>query len=286
MERVLGGVRPHLMISDPPYGVDYDPGWRNRAGLSETKRTGKVLNDDRADWREAWALFPGDVAYVWHGALHATTVAESLIACGFHIRAQIVWAKERLVLGRGDFTGSTSHVSLPARWCGGSSSPGQDRRRRRSRKCRSRLSGKATSSCPTIPTRASFGTAAGGSPASASGTIAGCCTPFPPDVSSRGTPEHRFSVRLSPEAADKQVVYLMRRGDWWRVGRVRLFNSRGFGLATRLSDNRAEEAWIISVHGTTCQAVRRTSPVVPIRHSDDALGGRSARAGPSVARPR
>lgn len=36
------------------------------------------MNDDRADWREAWALFPGDVAYVyvWHGALHATTVAE------------------------------------------------------------------------------------------------------------------------------------------------------------------------------------------------------------------
>lgn len=50
-----------------------------------------------------WALFPGEVAYVWHGALHATTVAESLKASGFDIRAQIVWAKERLVLGRGDF---------------------------------------------------------------------------------------------------------------------------------------------------------------------------------------
>jgi putative transposase len=69
----------------------------------KAKRTGKVLNDDRADWREAWALFPGDVAYVWHGALHATTVAESLIACGFAIRSQIIWAKERLVLSRGDY---------------------------------------------------------------------------------------------------------------------------------------------------------------------------------------
>ena len=58
--------------------MNYDPAWRNKAGLSATKRTGKVLNDDRADWREAWALFPGEVAYVWHGALHATTVAESL----------------------------------------------------------------------------------------------------------------------------------------------------------------------------------------------------------------
>ena len=62
------------------------PSWRNKAGAASTRRTGKVLNDDRADWREAWALFPGDVAYVWHGALHAATVAESLEAAGFAIR--------------------------------------------------------------------------------------------------------------------------------------------------------------------------------------------------------
>ena len=103
VERVLNGVTPLLMVSDPPYGVEYDPGWRNQAGAARTRRTGKVLNDDRADWREAWALFPGDVAYVWHGALHATTVAESLEVAGFAIRSQIIWAKERLVLGRGDY---------------------------------------------------------------------------------------------------------------------------------------------------------------------------------------
>ena len=91
------------MVTDPPYGVAYDPGWRNAAGASATMRTGKVMNDDRADWREAWALFPGDVAYVWHGALHATTVAESLEAAGFGIRSQIIWAKDRLVLSRGDY---------------------------------------------------------------------------------------------------------------------------------------------------------------------------------------
>ena len=79
VERLLGDVKPLLMVTDPPYGVEYDPGWRNKAGAAATKRTGKVLNDDRADWREAWALFPGDVAYVWHGALHATTVADSLM---------------------------------------------------------------------------------------------------------------------------------------------------------------------------------------------------------------
>ena len=103
VERVLDGVKPLLLVSDPPYGVEYDPGWRNKTGAAKTKRTGKVLNDDRADWREAWALFPGDVAYVWHGALHAATVAESLEAVGFNVRSQIIWAKDRLVLSRGDY---------------------------------------------------------------------------------------------------------------------------------------------------------------------------------------
>jgi DNA modification methylase len=100
---LLDGVEPHLMVTDPPYGVEYDPSWRNDALSSATKRVGKVMNDDRSDWREAWALFPGDVAYIWHGALHATTVAESLLAAGFDVRSQIIWAKERLVLSRGDY---------------------------------------------------------------------------------------------------------------------------------------------------------------------------------------
>ncbi len=103
VERLLAGAVPHLMVTDPPYGVEYDPAWRNEAGVSATARTGRVSNDDRADWREAWALFPGDVAYVWHAGVHARTVAESLEASGLMIRSQIIWAKPRFVLGRGDY---------------------------------------------------------------------------------------------------------------------------------------------------------------------------------------
>ena len=103
VDRVMGGVRPMLMVTDPPYGVEYDPSWRNKALGQATSRTGKVLNDDKADWRETWSLFPGDVAYIWHGALHATTVADSLIASGFNVRSQIIWAKDRLILSRGDY---------------------------------------------------------------------------------------------------------------------------------------------------------------------------------------
>ena len=101
--RLLGDDAPALMVTDPPYGVAYDPQWRHRLGVNDSKRTGNVLNDDQADWTAAWALFPGEIAYVWHGALHAATVARSLTETGFSIRAQIVWAKSRLVIGRGDY---------------------------------------------------------------------------------------------------------------------------------------------------------------------------------------
>ena len=90
---MLGGVAPHLMVTDPPYGVNYDPAWCNQAGRSingTTRRiatgtvikpigaraVGKVVNDDRADWREAWALFPGSVAYIWHAGTKAGIVQD------------------------------------------------------------------------------------------------------------------------------------------------------------------------------------------------------------------
>lgn len=101
---LLEGEKPHLMVTDPPYGVNYDPSWRAAAGVGSTgAATGKVLNDDKADWRDAWKLFPGSVAYVWHGGLHGAVVQESLEACEFRVRAQIIWFKTRPVLSRGAY---------------------------------------------------------------------------------------------------------------------------------------------------------------------------------------
>lgn len=103
---LLGDVRPHLMVTDPPYGVNYDPAWRVKFGLNSPdladKRHG-VMNDDNADWTEAWRLFPGDIAYVWHGGLHTTLVEKSLHSAGFVVRAQIIWVKDKIVIGRGNY---------------------------------------------------------------------------------------------------------------------------------------------------------------------------------------
>jgi len=117
VDKALAGAKPHLMVTDPPYGVEYDPSWRHgrvdeqtgvrvgkvSGGKQKDQAMGLVQNDDRADWREAWALFPGEVAYVWHAGTQAHVVGFSLESCGFEMRSLIVWAKDRLVIGRSHY---------------------------------------------------------------------------------------------------------------------------------------------------------------------------------------
>ena len=111
VDRVLAGVRPHLMVTDPPYGVEYDAADRGKArngngkllSTGKGRAVGKVSNDSQSDWREAWALFRGDVAYIWHAGMTAVDVANSMTDCGFEIRSQIVWAKNNLVVSRGHY---------------------------------------------------------------------------------------------------------------------------------------------------------------------------------------
>jgi DNA modification methylase len=108
VKRLLGEEKPHLMVTDPPYGVKYDANWRNEAMRADGSQiggraVGKVLNDDKADWRDAWALFSGDVAYVWHGEKQLVDMADQLKGSNFVLRNLIVWGKSQFAIGRGDY---------------------------------------------------------------------------------------------------------------------------------------------------------------------------------------
>ena len=106
VERLLDGAnaKPDLMVTDPPYGVNYDSMWRWTTGISTRGiATGKSTNDDTSDWQAAYALFPGRIAYVWMSSLALPIAASGLAACGFIPRSLIIWAKGHIVIGRGHY---------------------------------------------------------------------------------------------------------------------------------------------------------------------------------------
>lgn len=111
VHKLLAGVKPHLCVTDPPYGTDYDPSWRltkrkadgSLLSTGKDRALGAVVNDDHADWSAAWKLFDGDVMYVWHSDMKSSEVHASLENSGFEVRNQIIWAKSALVVSRGHY---------------------------------------------------------------------------------------------------------------------------------------------------------------------------------------
>lgn len=105
VEKLLSDKVPRLMVTDPPYGVKYDPAWRDGAlkTWKKPRSTGKVLNDNKVSWHDAYKIFPGDIAYIWHAGKYAHVVADDLIKCDFEIISQIIWAKQHFVISRGDY---------------------------------------------------------------------------------------------------------------------------------------------------------------------------------------
>jgi DNA modification methylase len=113
--RLLGDRQPILMVTDPPYGIELDSEWRDRAGLNgcgpaepsymkhrtagHTETT--ISGDTKADWSGAFELVPSlQIAYVWHASRFTREVLDGLLRIGFVHHQQIIWDKQRTVLTR------------------------------------------------------------------------------------------------------------------------------------------------------------------------------------------
>ena len=115
VSRLLGERKPILMVCDPPYGIELDSEWRDRAGLNgcgpaeasymkhrtEGHTETTISGDTRADWSEAFELVPSlQIAYVWHASKFTREVLDGLLRIGFLHHQQIIWDKGRTVLTR------------------------------------------------------------------------------------------------------------------------------------------------------------------------------------------
>jgi DNA modification methylase len=103
-ELLLAGEQCHLLWTDPPYGVNYTGKTADRLRL---ENDGPAVLDDLL--RESFAgadrvLKPGAPVYVAHpaGPLCASFIA-AFCAAGWQLRQTLVWLKDSLVLGHGDY---------------------------------------------------------------------------------------------------------------------------------------------------------------------------------------
>lgn len=100
-----GGLKIDLLLTDPPYGVDY---------IGKTERALKIENDALAPealggmLTAAFAaadktMKPGAAFYIWHAS---RTVNEFLLACqatNWEVRQTLIWVKNSFVMGRQDY---------------------------------------------------------------------------------------------------------------------------------------------------------------------------------------
>lgn len=76
-------------------------------------------------------------------------------------------------------------------------------------------------------------------------------------TSTRVTPNHRVLASFNEDFFDKWIVYLMRRGDHWRIGHCvsgrRPYRSGGLG--GRLATEQADAGWILGVYFSKAEAL-------------------------------
>ena len=103
--KLMGGETAHLLLTDPPYNVDYQGG---------TKDKMKIANDNMEDAafvqfltaafnNATQAMRPGAAYYIWHADSKGLEFRSALKEAGLTLRETLIWVKNALVLGRQDY---------------------------------------------------------------------------------------------------------------------------------------------------------------------------------------
>ncbi len=94
-----------LVITDPPYNVDYTGGTKDKL---------KIMNDNKSDSDFYQFLYDfysslnsfvkkGGAWYVWHADSEGANFRKAMIDAGISLKQCLIWVKDSLVLGRQDY---------------------------------------------------------------------------------------------------------------------------------------------------------------------------------------
>lgn len=238
IERLMNGEKAAMVNTDPPYGVSYE---------TQSGKFDMIKNDDKTgDDLLATLLLPAfnnyrkntiDKAafYIWHASSTRRDFEDAMTAAGLIEKQYLIWAKNGISLGRSDY--QWSHEPCQPAGTMVRTPDGE------------------------VPIEqlkdgdevVSFG----------NNTVKGFKNGYKVKVTNREyegklytigaagkatrtTDGHRFTVRFTE--GDKWCTYLMRKGNWWRLGITRIMTSRGFGIKDRLRAEKGDEAWLLKAY--------------------------------------
>jgi hypothetical protein len=70
------------------------------------------------------------------------------------------------------------------------------------------------------------------------------------EAKARITPNHKVRIKLAKSLYDKDIVYLMRKSHWWKIG-----ITRGDRITRRVAEEGADDIWILEVFDNLVDAV-------------------------------
>lgn len=94
-----------LLLTDPPYGVDYTGKTKDALKIQNDAKTDEALRDMLADgFLAADAVMkPGAVFYIWHADSKSLVFRLACQMAGWEVRQVLIWAKNTMVMGRQDY---------------------------------------------------------------------------------------------------------------------------------------------------------------------------------------
>lgn len=247
IDALMDGGQADLLVTEPPYNVDYHA----KGGLN------KIANDNMADANfvafltDAFTiannnLRPGGAFYIWHADSQGFNFRTAAHNVGWQIRECLIWNKNSLVLGRQDY--QWKHEPCQPAGTKVMTTKGEKNIEDLTEQDRviswNKLSGQ-------VKGYRNGGYAIKTASREYDGKL---YTIHAAGKKTRVTDNHQFSVRFNNRFKKNYCTYLMKRGNWWRVGQTKAYDSRQFGIKTRLHQEKADAVWLIGVHTDKIEA--------------------------------
>ena len=105
VEKLMDGEKADLLVTDPPYNVDYQGGTVDKLKIQNDKQEdGAFLAFLQDAFRCAdSAMKPGAAFYIWHADSEGYNFRAACKATGWTVRQCLIWNKDSLVMGRQDY---------------------------------------------------------------------------------------------------------------------------------------------------------------------------------------